>query len=132
MKKISILFSVAVILGVLSSSAQACWLGKKELALEPAALIGARIYCLHEETNPNVSYADQLRYGELADMIGEGAISYEKSFDPKTYVSAGEVWHLYLASVELNQKLKKEAAVKAWKIKKIKQEARAKAGKKTT
>ena len=87
---------------------------------------------MHEAKNPKVAYAEQLRFGEMAEMIEEGQITYNKSFNPRFWLHASKVWHLYNDGIELEKKLKKEAAVKAWRIKKIKQEVRLKAKRKTT
>lgn len=124
MRKLTALFAVVTALVVLSSSAWACW---TELPLQPEALVGARIYCLHEASNKKVSYADRLRFGELAEMIGTGQVTYAASYDPRFWVHASKVWHLYLAALELERRLeleKKLADDRTKRLAQIRKEAR--------
>ena len=132
MKKILLAVMAVITIGLFCSPACACWPEKKTILLKPYALDIARTYCMHEAKNPKVAYAEQLRFGEMAEMIEEGQITYNKSFNPRFWLHASKVWHLYNDGIELEKKLKKEAAVKAWRIKKIKQEVRLKAKRKTT
>ncbi|HOZ56362.1 MAG TPA: hypothetical protein PLH29_04000 [bacterium] len=115
-----------------SSSGIACWSEKKVLHLEQYALDGARLFCMHQAKAKNIAYAEQLRYQEMAEMIVNGQVTYASTYNPRIWLHVNQVWHLYLAGIELNEKLKREASAKAWKIEKIKKEVRVKANKKTT
>lgn len=120
MRKLTALFAVVTALVALSSSAWACWVGKKDLVLQQETLVGARMYCLYEAIHAP-AVADRLRFEELADMIGEGQVTYADSYDPKLWVHAGKVWHLYLAALELEQKLELEKKTTDDKTKRLAQ-----------
>lgn len=118
MRKLMALFTIIATFGI-ASLAQAFPLEKKTLLLEDDVFVGARMYCLHEAENSNVSYASRLRYGELAEMIGAHQVTYAKSYNPRNLLHASEVWHLYLKALELEAKLEKEDTTRKNQIKEV-------------
>lgn len=113
MKKIIALF-VAVMFVVIVSGSSSYGFGieKKTLALLPEAINDAKMYCIYQSLSPSVAFSEQLRYGELAEMIEEGRITYADTYDPKLFIHANQVWHLSRACVELRDKLKKIQRIK--------------------